>query len=174
MPSRIEVTLKPHFQDAYGIKITRRCREDLHLEVSGTRTIKAYLIDSDLTEKQLETLARDLFSDPVTQVTAVNCPLARELGYPWDWLIEVGFRPGVTDNEGRIAGRGLELFLGHRLGTGEDIYTSTQYCIQGKLTRDQVEIIARGLLANGLIQRITVVSKDELSRLWSEKENPFY
>jgi len=174
MPSRIEVTLKPHLQDAYGLKIARQCREDLNLKVSGTRTIEAYLIDSNLSKKQLETLARDLFSDPVTQITAIDRPLARELDYPWDWLVEVGFRPGVTDNEGRIAGRGLDLFLGRRLGINEGVYTSTQYCIQGELTYDQVERVARGLLANDLIQRITIVSRDALNNLWSKEQNPFY
>ncbi len=178
MPHRIEVTLKFHLQDPQGLKTARQCREDLKLEVSGIRTIKAYLIDIDLSEEQLRAVAEGPFSDPVIQVAAINRPLALELAkkrdFSWDWLIECGFRPGVTDNEGRTAREALELVLGRKLGLDQGVYTSTQYCIKGKLTYDQVEKLAKGLLANDLIQRTTIVSRDTLGEVWSEKQSPFH
>ena len=178
MPHRIEVTLKFHLQDPQGLKTARQCREDLKLEVSGIRTIKVYLIDTDLSEKQLKAVAEGPFSDPVIQVAAINRPLALELAkkrdFSWDWLIECGFRPGVTDNEGRTAREALELVLGRELGPDQGVYTSTQYCIKGKLTSDQVKKLAKGLLANDLIQRTIIVSRDMLSEVWSEKQSPFH
>ncbi|MBW1967617.1 MAG: phosphoribosylformylglycinamidine synthase, partial [Deltaproteobacteria bacterium] len=178
MPHRIEVALKPHLQDAHGLKTSRQCREDLKLEVLGIRTIKAYLIDTDLSWEQLRAVAEGPFSDPVIQMTAINRPLALDLAkkhdFSWDWLIECGFRPGVTDNEGRTAREVLELVLGRKLGLDKGVYTSVQYCIQGDLTHDQVKRLAQGLLANDLIQRTTIVSRDVLGKIWSEKHNPFY
>ena len=178
MPHRIEVALKLHLQDPQGLKTARQCREDLKLEVSGIRTIKAYLIDIDLSEEQLRAVAEGPFSDPVIQVAAINRPLALELAkkrdFSWDWLIECGFRPGVTDNEGRTAREALELVLGRKLGLNQGVYTSTQYCIKGELTCDQVKKLAKGLLANDLIQRTTIVSRDMLSEVWSEKQSPFH
>jgi phosphoribosylformylglycinamidine synthase II len=178
MPHRIEVTLKLHLQDPQGLKTARQCREDLKLEVSGIRTIKVYLIDTDLSEEQLRAVAEGPFSDPVIQVAAINRPLALELAkkrdFFWDWLIECGFRPGVTDNEGRTAREALELVIGRKLGLDQGVYTCTQYCIKGELTCDQVKKLAEGLLANDLIQRTTIVSRDMLSEVWSEKQSPFY
>ncbi|HDH98512.1 MAG TPA: phosphoribosylformylglycinamidine synthase, partial [Deltaproteobacteria bacterium] len=178
MPHRIEVTLKCHLQDPQGLKTARQCREDLKLEVSGIRTIKVYLIDADLSEEQLRAVAEGPFSDPVIQIAAINRPLALDLAkkrdFAWDWLIECGFRPGVTDNEGRTAREALELVLGRELGPDQGVYTSTQYCIKGKLASDQVKKLARGLLANDLIQRTTIVSRDMLSEVWSEKQSPFH
>jgi phosphoribosylformylglycinamidine synthase subunit PurSL len=178
MPHRIEVALKFHLQDPQGLKTARQCREDLKLEVSGIRTIKVYLVETDLSEEQLKAVAEGPFSDPVIQVAAINRPLALDLArkrdFFWDWIIECGFRPGVTDNEGRTAKEALELVIGRKLGPEQGVYTSTQYCIKGELTRDQVKKLAEGLLANDLIQRTTIVSRDKLGEVWSAKQSPFY
>ncbi|MEA1867410.1 MAG: AIR synthase-related protein [Thermodesulfobacteriota bacterium] len=178
MPHRIEVALKFHLQDPQGLKTARQCREDFKLEVSCIRTIKAYLIDIDLSEEQLREVAEGPFSDPVIQVAAINSPLALDLArkrdFSWDWLIECGFRPGVTDNEGRTAREALELVLGRKPGLDQGVYTSTQYCIKGELSDDQVEKLAKGLLANDLIQRTIIVSRDMLGEVWSDKQGPFH
>lgn len=178
MPHRIEVALKPHIPDSHGIKTARRSREDLGLDVSAIRTIHGYLIDLELSDTQLKAFAEGPLSDPVTQTASVNEPMAlnllRDSVFPWDWLVEVGFRPGVTDNEGRIAKEALELVLGCRLETGAGVYTSTLYCIMGDLNRDQIEALAGRLLANDLIQRTSIVTGNELEGIWSGDSNTFY
>jgi phosphoribosylformylglycinamidine synthase II len=174
MAHRIEVALKPGLKDAHGLKTARRVREDLRLPVSEIRTIKTYLIDADLTGQQLTDAAEGPFSDPVIQVWALDGALALELGFPWDWLVEVGFRPGVTDNEGRTAREAVELLLGRDFTAKEGVYTATQYCIRGDLSRAEVDGLARDLLANDLIQRITVIPRDAAPDLWSRQDSPLY
>ena len=177
MPHRIEVALKSTLQDPHGLKMARRCREDLKLQVFGIRTIRTYLINIDLSKEQLDAVADGPFSDPVIQITTTDRPLALEPTWEfhaWDWLVEVGFKPGVTDNEGRTAKEALELFLRRRLGLDEGVYTATQYCIQGELTHDRVESLATGLLANDLIHRTTIVTRQALLDLWSGEQSPFY
>ncbi|NDY43465.1 phosphoribosylformylglycinamidine synthase [Dissulfurirhabdus thermomarina] len=174
MPHRIEVMLKAHLRDALGEKTARRAREDLGLAVEAVRTVQVYLVDAAMGEKVAVAAAAGPFSDPVTQLYGVNRPLAQELPFPWEWLVEVGFRPGVTDNEGRTAREALELLLGRRLGPEEGVYTARQYCLHGKLSRQDVERLAQGLLANDLIQRTTVVSAAELAELWAARPNPLY
>jgi phosphoribosylformylglycinamidine synthase II len=93
----------------------------------------------------------------VTQKSSVGEHLAEG----FDWLVEVGFLPGVTDNVGRTARETVETFLGRSLGELGGVYTSRQYLIWGNLTRAQVEQIATGLLANTLIQRFEIRSKEQ-------------
>ena len=178
MPHRIEVALKPHFQDPQGLKAARQCRDDLRLDVFDIRTIKVYLVDSDLSEEQLKAIAEGPFSDPVIQVSAINSSLAllfaKGPDFSWNWLVETGFRPGVTDNEGRTAKEALELVIGRKLRLDEGVYTSTQYCIKGELVYDQVKRLTNELFANDLIQRTTIISRDMLGEVWSEKYSPFY
>ncbi len=75
----------------------------------------------------------------------------------WDWLVEVGFRPGVTDNVGRTAREAISAISNIKFKDNEAVYTSKQYLITGNLEKTQVETIAGGLLANELIQYYRIV-----------------
>jgi len=156
------------------MKIARRIREDLSPAVEAIRTVKVYLIDTELGAEYLAAAAAGPFSDPVIQMASLDRPLAPALAFDWDWLVEVGFRPGVTDNEGRTAREALELLAGRRFAPGEGVYTAVQYCIRGCLDRAGVERIAGGLLANDLIQRTTIVAREAFDGIWRQGDSPFF
>ncbi len=159
MLARIEVGLKPTINDSYGEKTRKRISTDLHLTVESVRTIKVFTVEADLAGEQIRAAAAGPFSDPVTQEYSLGA-LALEKNLPFDWVIEVGFRPGVTDNEGRTAAQALGLLIGRKLERSEAVYTSTQFLLSGSLSREDAETIARKLLANDLIQRSTVMDRD--------------
>ncbi|MCF6289805.1 MAG: AIR synthase-related protein [Desulfobacterales bacterium] len=158
MLARIEVGLKPAFNDSFGEQTRKRIAADLNLAVDTVRTIKAFTVEADISPEQLEKAAAGPFSDPVTQDYSLAA-LALRNQFEFDWLIEVGFRPGVTDNEGRTAAQALGLLLGRKLGRDEAVYTSTQFLLSGNLDQEKTEAIARKLLANELIQRFTVMDR---------------
>ncbi len=178
MASRIEVALKTNLKDALGIKTAKRAREDLGLQIEDIRTVKVYLLDIELSDEQLELIASGPFSDPVIQIAAINSPLGLEIsrhdGWHWDWMVEVGFRPGVTDNEGRTAKEAVELILGRKLGQDEGVYTATQYLIAGGLERADIKRLAGDLLANELIQRCLIVNRGNIDKKWAETASPFF
>jgi len=158
MPWRIVAGLKDGVRDARGERVRREIREHLGIELESVRTLDVYTIDAELSAEEVEAAARGPFSDPVIQEAAVNRPLAHD----FDVLIEVGFRPGVTDNVGRTAKEALEYLTARPLAPAEGVYTSTQYLLKGELDRETAEKIASGFLANGLIQRWTILRADEL------------
>ncbi len=160
MLARIQVGLKPAFTDSFGEQTKSRIRSDLHIPAESVRTIKVFTVDADFNEVELQEAAQGPFCDPVTQDYSLG-PLALAWKITFDWLIEVGFRPGVTDNEGRTAAQALELMLGRKLSRGEAVYTSIQYLISGPITKEQSETIAKKLLANELIQRFTIMAHDD-------------
>jgi phosphoribosylformylglycinamidine synthase II len=157
MVHRIEVGFQRGVRDSHGEKICRRISEHLGLPVKRVESIEVYTVEGDLTFQEAQEAARLLFTDPVTQRFSVNEPLADG----FDWLLEVGFLPGVTDNVGKTAKETLETYLGRPLGEGAGVYTSKQYLIWGDLLREDVERIAKDLLANTLIQRFEIRSKDQ-------------
>jgi len=161
MPHRIEIGFKNHIRDALGEKVRKRIRDNLGFEVQSVNTIPVYTIDADLSPAQLEMVASGPFSDPIIHEYAIDRPLAQS----FDWLIEVGFRPGVTDNVGKTAREAIELRLGLKLKEGEKAYTSIQYLIKGNLKEPEVEKICTGLLVNPLIQRFEVIP----CHLWNER-----
>lgn len=157
MAHRIEVGFKSAVRDAWGEKIRRRVWEDLHLRVNAVSGIEVYTLDMDVTAEELRQIAEGPLVDPVIQRYAIDTPLAGD----FDWIVEVGFRPGVTDNVGRTAREAVELVLGRALSADEKVYTSKQCLIRGDLPFEEVENIATGLLANELVQRFSIVSRSD-------------
>ncbi|WP_246167906.1 phosphoribosylformylglycinamidine synthase subunit PurS [Thermosulfurimonas marina] len=159
---RIEVAFKPGLRDARGEKVARRARDFLGLPVEDVRTVRVYLVEGDFSREILETLAQEALCDPVIQFFSLGKNLAPELGLAYDWVIEVGFRPGVTDNEGRVAAEALALLLERPLRREtEGVYSAIQYLVKGPLAREDCERLARELLANELIERWWILSRKE-------------
>jgi len=159
MPHRIEVAFKEGLRDPLGEKTAARMVNDLGLAVKSVRTVDCYTIDAPLDKQQLELVAHDAYSDPITQHWSVD--VDRPLAKAFDWVIEVGFLPGVTDNVGRTAREALEACLTTKLKEEEKVYTSHQYLIQGDLSRAEVQRIATNLLGNPLINRFEIRSQEE-------------
>jgi len=149
---RVEVGLKPNIRDARGEKVKRRIINDLNIAVDSVNTVDVYTVDGDLAMEEMEKAATGPFLDPVIQEFSIGKPLSHD----FDWAIEVGYKPGVTDNVGRTAREAVEILLQRKFKPEEGVYTSVLYLIKGKLTRDQAECIATDLLANILIQRFEI------------------
>jgi len=158
MAHRIEVSLKPGVRDARGERIKREIEHFLHLPISKVETIDVYTVDAPLTAAELENAAAGPFSDPVIQLWSMDKPAATT---GFDFAVEVGFRPGVTDNVGRTGREAVEYLTGRPFAAGEGVYHSVQYLFSGTVTREVVERIATELLCNTLIQRYTVLSAHE-------------
>lgn len=157
---RIEVGFKEGIRDALGEKIKKRINEDLGIEVREVKTIDVYTIDAALSNEQLNFLGENLFSDPVIQEFSIQEPLVRN----FDWLIEVGLKPGVTDNVGKTTKEAIKDILKIEFSGEEAVYTSKQYLISGeKLNQKDLERISRDLLANELIQQWIIIDYKSFS-----------
>ena len=156
-PCRLEIGLKPGVPDARGAGVAHAIRTHLGLNVGEVETRDIYTFDAALSGEQIERVRRE-FTDPVIQASGAGRLEAR----PFDWLILVGFKPGVTDNVGRTARQALGDILGRRLAEDETVHTSTAYLLRGAtLAREQALAIARDLLANLLIETAEVIGWDE-------------
>ncbi len=156
MAHRIEVGYKGSVGDVPGEKLRRRIRAELGLDVV-VRTHDVYTIDRALDAETLAALTTDGFIDPVTQVAFVD------RGTPMDgtWAIEVGYKPGVTDNVGRTAREVIEAVSGSPFRESEGVYTSRLYFFHGEMEKATLLAIAEQMLANTLIQRYTAKSRRE-------------
>jgi phosphoribosylformylglycinamidine synthase len=115
----------------------REIEDFLHCPVTSVRTLDIYTIDAEISHPDLEKAASEPFCDPVIQLYTINSPAAED----FDFLIEVGFRPGVTDNIGRTAREAIEYITGSRFKPGEAVYTSVQYLVKGPITSVDAEKI---------------------------------
>ena len=157
MVHRIEIGPKLGVNDARGNGVVANVRTFLHMDVSACRTRSVYKVHADLTADEAERVREEL-ADPVIQDSALG-----RLDAPnFDWLITIGFRPGVTDNVGRTARTAIEDILGRKLADADAVFTEAQYfLVAPSLAREQAEHIGTDLLANKLIETIRVQAADE-------------
>ncbi|MBW1866779.1 MAG: phosphoribosylformylglycinamidine synthase [Deltaproteobacteria bacterium] len=161
MAHRLEITHRPDLFDAEGEKVRQKAEDYLGIKLEKVRTVQIVTIDAGFTENQLEIVQREVFTNPVTQISSFD-PL--ELDF--DWTIWVGFRAGVRDNPGSTAIEAIEDVLKIDFGAMDAVYTSRRYCLQGRdLTHDDVDKIAGELLANNIIQQWKVFPK----KTWEPK-----
>src|SRR5687767_10243342 len=90
-PYRIEIGLRNGVIDARGNGIVQALRNHFGLNVDRVATRDIYIFDANLSEAELEKIRRE-FTDPVIQMSAAG----RLDAEPFDWLIMVGFKAGVT------------------------------------------------------------------------------
>lgn len=154
---RIEVGLKPGFRDAFGGSICRKIKENLNIgPVSKVDTVLVFTIDAKILPSEIELIAKKVFCDEINQEFAINRPLAKPNSF--NWIIEVGFKAGVTDNVGKTAKEAAEYALNRKLKEHEIVATSIQYILQARLSKEQAEKIAKRLLCNELIEIFEVYS----------------
>jgi phosphoribosylformylglycinamidine synthase len=157
MLSRVAVGLRPSVRDVVGQRVAGKIQSELHLPVSAVSIVKIFTIDGLDPSAVEAVIAAGVLHDPVVQ-TASATPITPDV--PADWVIEVSFRPGVTDNEARTAKEAIALALGlDEAGRkGLSVYTGAQYHIAGLADQAAAEHVALDLLANDLLQRHEVKS----------------
>jgi len=146
MAMRIEVGLKPQLFDARGERVKRQILSAFpKINLPEITCLDLYNIDEDgLNRAWLE----EAFCDPVIQDIAVGTLLRSD----FSWYIEVGYKPGVTDNVGNSGRYALRLITGRAI----PVYSSRGFLLHGDLTEEQARAVAEGCLANELIQNVRI------------------
>ncbi len=149
MAVKLEIGLKAHLFDAEGASLCKKIRDYFGWEIREARVIHVLTLDADLSDREMEIIRRDIFTNPVTQESSFET-----LAADFDWAIWVGFRPGVRDTAGSVAIEAISDTLGRTLGPRESAYTSKLFLLRGSsLEKWQAETVARELLANDIIQQ---------------------
>ncbi|MEW6077990.1 MAG: AIR synthase-related protein [Thermodesulfobacteriota bacterium] len=160
MAHRLEIALRADLTDPAGETVRKRAAAYLSIELAAVRVVSVITIDADLDDRQ-RTAVGDIFTNPVTQVSSWE-PLA----IPFDWVIWVGYRPGVKDNPGDTAREAMADSLGAAFASDTGVFTSRRYCLQSSsLTAAEADRIARELLANDTIEQCRIYSRKDWNDL---------
>ena len=147
--NRIEVHFINSLYDIQGKQILNEIRDDLQINsVDKICSAHVYLLDGDLTRKDLDILGRELFTDPVIQYFACNETPIDDFSY----IVEVGYKPGVTDNTAQTAAEGIIDILGKNV----HVYTVRQYTFSGSVVREEIEAVCKRILYNPTIEYYSI------------------
>lgn len=137
--------------DPKAEKLLSAIRQYFQFDVSTVKILRCYKIFKALTAEQIQAITKSLLIDPVIEKAA-----GQETFEGFDWLIEIGFKAGVTDNAGKTAQITIEDYLETPFEEREFVSSSSLILLKGALNKNQVETAARELLANPLIESIHV------------------
>lgn len=151
---------KPHRIEIASVIEDARARVTLNkLKSSGLNQIKSawvvdvYTIDKSLDWEALKSVA-SMLADSQTQKAFIDKAYSSA---DFNWTIEVGYLPGVTDNIGASTKEAIKDLLGVKFEEGENVYTSKLLLIKGNFKEKKVKEMAKTLY-NPLIQTIRIKS----------------
>lgn len=113
---------------------------------------KSYWLETEVLDDCFLRHCEDLFKDPVDEFW-----LYKDISMQWDYIVQVSFRPGVTDNSARSIQNSLRDSFPHK---SVDVATGELYLIQSEYPLAEIEAFATALY-NPLIQRIDIFSSHQ-------------
>jgi len=160
MVSRIYVI--PKIKDSRE-KLFLQAWNSLHLskKVKGVSIVDSYLIDSKLPNSQILKSA-EILTNPILEEFSINEILNKTSQF--DYIIEIGFLPGVTDNIGNSAKETIVDLLHLKKNTDLKIYTSKVFLISGPIKLADAQKIALSLY-NPLIERAFIANLKEVKKM---------
>ena len=146
------------YTDGRADRLRRSLNTHFDLGILTLRIIDVYIIEGlTLDQGQI----REVFVDTVAQEFTVDA-FAATAGQ-WSQLVEIAYRPGVTDTTALTARDALRWVLGQRPGSHATIQTARQYLFGGPpLTEERVSILSRAL-HNPLIQQAVCIDREQWS-----------
>jgi phosphoribosylformylglycinamidine synthase len=151
---RIEV----HYNQDPRLKTRTDRIRSLGIPVTELHLIDIYTIATnsrDFTREELCGIGTQLIN-PVVQGYTIDSATEGV----FDYAIEVGFLPGVTDNIGVTAKQTIEDYFSIRFTEGESVYCSQLFFICGNLSGDSLQKLA-STLANPLVNRLYIRTYQE-------------
>ncbi len=129
------------------------------LKKSGFKVVKViindiYTIDKELSQGSIKKIA-EILTHPIVAKESFTKPLSPP---KFDWAIEVGFLPGVTDNVASTVKEMVVDLLRVKFDISEGLYTSHVYYLIGDISKAEAEKIAHSFY-NPVIQRVLVKSR---------------
>jgi len=146
--SRVEVSVKPSLPDPRGEALKADIRDLGISTVQQIRVSDVYLLEGDLSRKELETICRQLLADPVVEDYSIGeAPPTPQDAH----AIEVAYNPGVMDPVEESVSKGIG-DLGVK--NTDSVKTAKRYYLSGKLSAGDIELISSKLLVNSVIQHV--------------------
>ena len=151
---RIEI--KEKIQDSRNLIIKNQIESfGFEKKIKEINVVDVYTLNNNFNIDEVAKIA-SILTNPVSQEFFINNPAIKE---GFDFALEIGFLPGVTDNVGNTAHECIQDLLKKDIEKNS-VFTSQILLIAGDFEEKEIKEIGDNL-ANKLIQRIHIKSKEK-------------
>ncbi|WP_295103323.1 phosphoribosylformylglycinamidine synthase subunit PurL [uncultured Candidatus Kuenenia sp.] len=152
MHSRIEVFLKDEYADPLGKNVISEIETFGLAKVKSVRVRQVYIFFGKLTENELDTIAKKLLADSVTQHYLCTSDSSRQTPHEHFHIIEVSRKPGVMDPVEQSVIKALR-----DINISVDgVKTAHKYMIDASVPAEAIPVIAAKVLANTNIEDVFI------------------
>jgi phosphoribosylformylglycinamidine synthase II len=151
--SRVEVSVKPNLPDPHGEALKADIRDLGIGTIQQVRVGDVYLLEGDLSQRELEKVCKLLLADPVVEQYSIGEPHPTP---PDAHAVEVAYNPGVMDPVEESVSKGIR-----DLGIKQvsSVKTAKRYYLWGQLSAGDIELISNKLLVNSVIQHVVTAGE---------------
>jgi phosphoribosylformylglycinamidine synthase subunit PurSL len=134
----------------------------LHIsgKVKNIAIIDSYLVDGGLSSDQILQSAK-MLTNPIIEKFSINEILKEAKKF--NYILEIGFLPGVTDNVGNTARETIIDLLHFKKNANLKVYTSKVFIISGTVKPKDIQEIASSLY-NPLIERAYIADAKKIKK----------
>ncbi|HUW57332.1 MAG TPA: phosphoribosylformylglycinamidine synthase subunit PurL [Planctomycetota bacterium] len=147
---RIEVAARADLLDPAGEAVKSDIADLGVMGVSSVRFVRVFFVRTAEPRTRVLKIATELLSDPICDEYAVGRHVIESR--PGVSVVEVVRKPGVMDPVEASTLKGIA-DMGYRCG---EVHTARRYLLSGKLSHDQLVLIAEKILANPSIEQYYV------------------
>lgn len=152
---QIEIVNKKGFPDQHGKHLLHSIKESGFKGVNKVAYSSLYQIEGHLSLREIDSIARHLLSDPVTETyTVCNPQNPRHSEAAGAQEVEVWPRHGVTDT---TADSVVKAVQDMNINKSIKVKTGQKYVIESSLSKAAVEQVVKRLLANPMIQEFKFI-----------------
>ncbi|MAX66219.1 MAG: phosphoribosylformylglycinamidine synthase [Halobacteriovoraceae bacterium] len=130
---------------------------ELELQFEAIYQSKTYWLEEESQKNISQNLLHSLLRDPIDQKILGQEIAFRDIDF--DYIAEISFKPGVTDN----TARSVLMALSHKLTHSPTIASGQVYLLKTKHNKNEIEMMAKKFLYNPLIQRVQIYQKNEFN-----------
>lgn len=135
--------------DREGARLLKEIRSRQLQSIQRVQAARSYLVEGTLEPSQLERVGQ-LLSDPVVETAVIRELPATSTDGDEHLLLNVLYKPGVTDNVGQTAARALQE-LGYSVC---GVATARKYRLNADADAEEVSRLARRVLSNDSVERV--------------------
>ncbi|MBS7658064.1 MAG: phosphoribosylformylglycinamidine synthase subunit PurS [Candidatus Bathyarchaeia archaeon] len=121
--------------------------------LENIRSMPTYWIESETLNIDIEKICKELLIDEIIQDYWIN-EEKNEWCKGFNWIVEVNFKPGVTDPVADSVKKGIETIGVFNV---KNVKTGMTYLLKGNLSEDDVKIICNKCLANPIIHNYKII-----------------
>jgi len=163
---RIELTSQISKFDSMAHSLQKNIEKYLGIHITDIRSFRSYYLTLSEDSKKADTIAQKIFLDPIVDSYTIN----KISGLKDEILVEIRWKQGVTDNEGKTAMEQISLFLGRKIKDNEFVSSAKGYYIKGISDSDAAKIsdwISNSLVNDTIIQSGSIKIKNFLKYEYS-------